>query len=540
MRLEEKIDSIFPRVEDIPEQFRQKRIDQNEYLIGGKIHRWEGPFIEVQSPICAPKDGRMAPMVIGGFPSMTPQKALEALKATARAYDSGRGPWPTMGVQGRIEHVLRFARAMREKREEVVRLLMWEIGKTLKDSEKEFDRTVDYIIDTTEALKDMDRAGSRFEKEQGVMAQIRRAPLGVTLCMGPYNYPLNETFATLIPALIMGNCVLFKPAKHGVLLLGPLLEAFAEAFPPGVVNTVYGEGASVIGPIMESGLVDCLAFIGSDKVADTLKKSHPKPHRLRCILGLGAKNPAVILPEADLDLAVAECVSGALSFNGQRCTAIKIIFVHESVAQRFADAFAQAVEKLKFGMPWEDGVTVTPLPVPGKPQTLAQWVEEAKAAGSAVINAMGGTVNGTYFHPAVVYPAIKGTTLYTKEQFGPVVPIVPYADITRPIRYIEHSAYGQQAAIFGADPKKIAELIDPLVNQVCRVNINSQCQRGPDAFPFTGRKGSAEGTLSVSDALRAFSIRTLVAAKDTAANREIFSRIVRERSSNFLSTDYLF
>jgi glyceraldehyde-3-phosphate dehydrogenase (NADP+) len=108
------------------------------------------------------------------------------------------------------------------------------------------------------------------------------------------------------------------------------------------------------------------------------------------------------------------------------------------------------------------------------------------------------------------------------------------------MRYVMESNYGQQVSIFGTDPDRIAELVDPLVNQVCRVNINSQCQRGPDTFPFTGRKDSAEGTLSVSDALRVFSIRTLVAAKEGPVNEALLTRILRERRSRFLSTDFLF
>jgi len=136
-----------------------------------------------------------------------------------------------------------------------------------------------------------------------------------------------------------------------------------------------------------------------------------------------------------------------------------------------------------------------------------------------------------------VTPAMR---LYREEQFGPVVPVVPFKEIEEPVRYIIESNYGQQASVFGQDPDAIAGLIDPLVNQVCRLNINSQCQRGPDMLPFTGRKDSAEATLSVSDALRCFSIRTLVAAKGEPLNREIVTRIVRERKSNFLSTDYLF
>jgi glyceraldehyde-3-phosphate dehydrogenase (NADP+) len=417
---------------------------------------------------------------------------------------------------------------------------MWEIGKSLKDSEKEFDRTVDYIVDTIDALKDMDRISSRFAIEEGVIAQIRRAPLGVVLCMGPFNYPLNETFTTLIPALIMGNTVVFKPAKLGVLLLRPLLECFRDSFPPGVVNTVYGEGQAVIAPLMQSGRVDCLAFIGSSKVADMLKHQHPQPHRLRSVLGLDAKNAGIVLPDADLTAAVEECLLGALSFNGQRCTALKILFVHESIVDAFLERFVRAVEALPCGMPWMEGVKITPLPEPGKPEHLSQWIDEACRRGARVLNAGGGTAEATFLRPAVVYPVAPGTKLYEKEQFGPIVPVVPFKHVDEPIRYVVESQFGQQVSLFGRDPHQLASLIDPFVNQVCRVNINSQCQRGPDKFPFTGRKDSAEGTLSVSDALRVFSIRTLVAAKGGGDNQKIITEIVRARQSAFLSTDFIF
>ena len=119
---------------------------------------------------------------------------------------------------------------------------------------------------TAQALKELDRVSSRFVIEQGIIGQIRRAPLGVSLCMGPFNYPLNETFATLIPALIMGNTVIFKPPKHGVLLYRPLLEAFRDSFPKGVVNILYGHGQKVIPPLMQSGKIDVLAFIGTSAV----------------------------------------------------------------------------------------------------------------------------------------------------------------------------------------------------------------------------------------------------------------------------------
>jgi glyceraldehyde-3-phosphate dehydrogenase (NADP+) len=540
MSLADNIQSIFPEEKDIPEEFRlEEPVNQYEYLINGQLRHWDGPMQEVLSPICIKTPSGITQKVLGSYPLLTEKESLEALNAAIGAYKSGRGLWPTMSVDQRIKHVEEFTYRMKEKRKEVVNLLMWEIGKSLQDSEKEFDRTVDYITDTIDALKDLDRISSRFVIEQGIIGQIRRAPLGVVLCMGPFNYPLNETFTTLIPALIMGNTIVFKTPKYGILLYRPLLEAFRDSFPEGVVNTVYGDGPTVVTPLMTSGKIDVLAFIGSNRVADILKKQHPRPHRLRSVLGLEAKNAAIVLPDADLDLAIKETMLGTLSYNGQRCTGLKILFVHSQIAESFLVHFSEAMGKLKFGMPWEKGVNITPLPETDKTKILNEFVEDAERFGAKVINESGGTVNKTFFYPAAVYPVNLQMRLYSEEQFGPIVPLLPFDDIEIPIKYIVDSNYGQQVSIFGSDPDVIADLIDPLVNQVCRVNINSQCQRGPDIFPFTGRKGSAEGTLSISDALRVFSIRTLVAAKDLDINKAIIRRIVREHKSNFLSTDFI-
>ena len=540
MALKEKISNLFPSQGSIPERFRlPSPVELRSYLLNGELRRWEGPMQEVFSPVCLRSGDGLSRQMVGRFPVMTEEDAQAVLDAAVNAYDCGRGRWPTMPVADRIACVQQFAYRMKEQRSEVVRLLMWEIGKSLQDSEKEFDRTVDYITGTIDALKDLERVSSRFVVEQGIIGQIRRAPLGVALCMGPYNYPLNETFTTLIPALIMGNTTILKPPRHGVLLFGSLLESFRDSFPAGVVNTVFGAGRTVIPPLMASGKVDVLAFIGTSRAADALQKEHPKVHRLRSVLGLEAKNPAIVLPDADLDAAVDECLAGSLSFNGQRCTAIKIIFVHESVADAFLSRFAAAIAGLKCGMPWETGVGITPLPEPGKPEYLAGLVADAVRLGGRVINESGGAIHGTFFYPALVYPVTAEMRLYAEEQFGPVIPVLPFSDIRTPIDYLTESDYGQQVSIFGRDAGVLADLIDPLVNQVSRVNVNSQCQRGPDIFPFTGRKDSAVGTLSVSDALRAFSIRALVAARESDLNKEIIRTIVREHKSNFLSTDFI-
>jgi len=535
------LDSLFPSAENIPETWRlEAPLEQRDYLVNGELRRWDGPLATVRSPVWLKHGNDEHQVVLGSAPLLDADTALSALDAAVQAYDKGRGAWPNMRVAERIQHVEAFLARMREQRQAVVKLLMWEIGKNLKDSEKEFDRTCDYIVDTINALKDLDRRSSRFELEQGTLGQIRRAPLGVALCMGPYNYPLNETFTTLIPALIMGNTVVFKPAKFGVLLIRPLLEAFRDSFPPGVINVIYGRGRETVSALMASGKVDVFAFIGTHKAASDLKKLHPRPHRLRAALGLDAKNPGIVLPQVDLDNAVEEAVTGALSFNGQRCTALKILFVHEDVVDAFLDKFQRKLAALKPGMPWEPGVALTPLPEPGKVDYLDGLVADATAKGARVLNEGGGHSRGSFFYPAVLYPVKRDMRVYHEEQFGPLVPVVPYRDLQTVIDYVLDSDYGQQLSLFGNDPATIGSLVDIFANQVGRININAQCQRGPDTYPFNGRKNSAEGTLSVHDALRVFSIRTLVATRFQEANKELISEIIRNRQSSFLTTDYIF
>lgn len=543
--IQSKVAALFPSLLDIPQEadFAPKGgvfEKGTACLIDGEVRVWSGPCEDVLSPIYVTTDGQKERRRIGPAAHLDTAHALQALDAADRAWNHGRGAWPTMRVQDRAERLSDFAVKMQTVRDECVRLLMWEIGKSLQDCQKEFDRTVQYITDTVEALKETDRAGARFSANGGVLAQIRRSPLGVVLCMGPFNYPLNETFTTLIPALAMGNTTVVKLPRYGLLCQMPLLSCFAECFPKGVVNIISGEGKQVAGPIIASGKVAALAFIGSSRAANILKRQHPMPNRLRSILGLDAKNPAVILEDADLDLTVRECVTGALSFNGQRCTALKLLFVQRRIADAFVQKLGAAVDGLPFGMPWEKGVKITPLPEPGAPEKMRGLVEDAIQKGAAVCNTNGGLTNESFYFPSVVYPVKPDMSLYSVEQFGPVVPVAVFDDVQEVFDYIVNSNFGQQASIFGQNPKTIGPLIDVFANQVCRINLNAQCQRGPDVYPFTGRKDSAEATLSVSDALRCFSIRSMTAAPDSEMGKALLSDILRDRTSNFVNTDYLF
>ncbi len=522
----------------IPSEFQITEIlVQNKYLVDGELKEWKGSTTEVFSTISA--TDTYTPTLLGSIPDMGEKEALEALDAAMNAYNRGQGVWPTMHVKDRIECMEKFVTQMETKRAEIVKLLMWEIGKSLPDSEKEFDRTVDYIYDTLEEYKQLDRNSAKFQKHDGVYAHIKRGPLGVVLCLGPYNYPLNETFALLIPAIIMGNTAIFKPAKHGVLLITPLLEAFQNSFPKGVINILFGRGRAVAAPIIQTGKVDVLALIGNSKSANALQNQHPKSNRLRLVLGLEAKNPAIILPDADMKLTINEVVAGTISFNGQRCTALKVVYVHDVVRENFLKDFSEAVDSLTFGNPWDEGVKLTPLPEPSKPDYIQELIDDALAKGAKIMNKKGGQRFDNYIWPAVLYPVTKDMRVYQEEQFGPVIPVLSFSDIEEPLDDMAESNYGQQVSLFGKDVYALAPLIDTLVNLVCRVNLNSSCQRGPDVYPFTGRKDSAQATLSVHDALRSFSIRTFVAFKDNELNNDTIEKLLETKLSNFVSTDYI-
>jgi len=270
---------------------------------------------------------------------------------------------------------------------------------------------------------------------------------------------------------------------------------------------------------METGLVDIFAFIGSSKAADSLVKAHPQPHRLKNLLSLDAKNLAVVMPDADLDIAVKECLAGSTSYNGQRCTAIKLIMCHKSIVDKFNEKFCAAVSALAAGSPFGKN-NITPL-ASSTTDYMKELTDDAISKGAKVLNEKdgGAHLDRTLFFPAVVFPVTAEMQLWHAEQFGPVIPIATYESIEEPISWLENMHFGQQSAIFTsqdatAPSAELAELLDVCALNTCRVNLNAQCQRGPDVFPFAGRRSSAQGTISVSEVLRAVSVETMVASKN--------------------------
>ena len=506
--------------------------DGLDYLIGGQVLTWKGPNAPVYSPIGKSSLKDQDGVYLGAVAQLGPEEAIRALSSARIAYRDGAGRWPLMTASQRISALECFLEMLRELEEPFVRMEMWEIAKPYSACRDEFERTIKYIEDSIAYLESNLNSSARISRSGAYVSVLRRTPLGVALCLGPFNYPLNETFAMVIPALLMGNAVVIKPPRYGCLCSMMLSDAFAAAFPPGVVNVIYGEGESIIDPLMSRGDVEILAFIGSAEVANHLVSLHPRPNRLTTVLGLEAKNPAFVFADADLELAAQECLDGAMEYNGQRCTAIKQVLVHQDVVERFVEIISEKADRLVCGMPWEDGVVITPLPGKDRAEWLQELLDDAVSLGARVSNQRSGLGPGTLWYPTILFPVNLEMKIAQVEQFGPVLPIGVFTGQSELVDYMRHSKYGQQASIFSQNPQSCARFIDVLANMVARINLNSQCRRSPDELPFTGRKDSAEGTLSVGEALKTFSLPSLVTANPKG--QALFWDIFKSNQSQFV------
>jgi glyceraldehyde-3-phosphate dehydrogenase (NADP+) len=357
-------------------------------------------------------------------------------------------------------------------------------------------------------------------------------PLGQVLCVAPFNYPINEFLTTIIPALLAGNVVIAKTPRFGTLANQHLMTAFAECFPPGVVSLLPGDGRVVLPAVIShkqndvfgnpKGTIDVLAFIGSEGAANAILGRHPTPSFVHKILGLGAKNAAIVLPGANLDEVAPKLVRGALGFNGQRCTAEKIVFVPAGAeGDALVAAIAKRVSALPLGMPWDPRAAITPLPEPTKLQAMWGMLEDAVGRGAVIANDKGGTGYFSIMRPAVVDKVVTGMRLYHEEQFGPIIPIVRYTAVAEVIDWHIRSPYGQQAGIHGPDSADRRALVHALASFVARINLDDVCQRGPDTFGFTAADKSGFGTLSIREALRSFSRSVIVQSPDRAAVERI-------------------
>ena len=549
------------------------------------------------------------PLILGRMPQFTTAQAYAVLQEAQAAWNGGAGVWTQMTLPERCAALRTFLQLLQQPstRQAMVTTLLHEIGKNRRDAEQEVDRTIQFAEQVLHVVEtDPDFTGTWQTIGTTTRAMVRRAARGIVMAVAPYNYPLNECYATIIPALLVGNIVVVKLPTVGGLVHLLTLPAWEQALPPGTIHFIAGSGRSTLPPLMETGAIDALAFIGGSykrereresqcvmcvcaygwmvvfvgrllvvfrvcvcqsfhvgilsfffswhtiigsKAADQLISSHPHPHRLKVFLQLEANNMAIYLKDLFDDTptaktlfehALKEAMIGSLSFNGQRCTALKLHFVPKDHADTFVPALVERVQALTVGLPdqrhgdKQEYSQITPLPNQGRIQYMQELIQDAVRKGARIVNERGGTIVGgphsTLMVPAVLYPVTPHMRVYHEEQFGPIVPITTYDDLDTVLKFGQDGMYAQQVSIFGQDSASTAVLIDRFHAVFGKINLNSQCGRSPDTLPFSGRRSSALGVMSVRDALHEFSVPTVVAMPQTVPHHQDFVSHLQQAS----------
>jgi len=303
-----------------------------------------------------------------------------------------------------------------------------------------------------------------------------------------------------------GNSVVLKPSTQGAISVLHIAELFLEAgVPPGVLNVVTGNSSEIGDYLVKHKDVDMIAFTGSTKVGKRIANLAGMKHLL---LELGGKDAVIVLEDADLDLAVRECVSGCFSYSGQRCTAVKRIILINSIADKFIDKFVKEADKLKHGKPEEDAY-ITPLINNEAADNIQELIDDANNNGAKKLMCKFRERN---FWGATIFDNVTSKCrLYHEEQFGPVAVIIRIKDEKEAIKVANDSEYGLQTGIFTNNINKAFDIASKL--EVGTVQINGRSDRGPDNFPFSCIKSSGIGTQGIK-----YSIEAMTRIKSTVLN----------------------
>ncbi len=442
--------------------------------------------------IFSPTDGSL----VGEVPAIGLGEADEFLKTAAQAQKS----WATVPVNERAAILHKAADILVHEKDTIAEVLVREIAKNRKSSLSEVTRTADLIHFTAEEGKRVTgeslSSGAFPGFHETKLSIVNRVPLGVVLAIAPFNYPINLAASKIAPALVAGNSVVFKPPTQGAVSALYLARVFCEAgLPAGVLNVITGQGRAIGDYLVSHPLVAMVAFTGSSKIGKHITSlAGMKP----LLLELGGKDAAIVLEDADLSLAAQHIVSGAFSFSGQRCTAVKRILVLESVAGKLIEELLPLVRKMTVGRP-EDDADITPLISIEAADFVQQLIDDAIQKGAKLL--IGNKREKNIVYPTIFDRVTVDMRIAWEEPFGPVLPILRVKTIDEAVKITNDSEYGLQASVFTKSLDEAFRVAARL--EVGTIQVNGKTERGPDHFPFIGVKSSGMGTKGIRYSIEA-------------------------------------
>jgi glyceraldehyde-3-phosphate dehydrogenase (NADP+) len=444
--------------------------------------------------------------IIGNVQAVTKEEVDEAIYSAQEAQKS----WAEVSLQERAKYLYKWANELVNMQDEIAEIIMKEVGKSLKDARNEVVRTADFIRYTVEEALHMHGESMKGDSFPGgsksKIAIIERVPLGVVLAIPPFNYPVNLAAAKLAPALISGNTVIFKPATQGAISGIKMIEAFHKAgFPKGLIHLITGRGSVIGDYLVEHKGINMISFTGGTNTGVHLAK---KAAMIPLVLELGGKDPGIVREDADLKEAAKQIISGAFSYSGQRCTAIKRVLVHECVADELVELLKAEIETLSVGSP-EDGNMVVPLIDDQSADFVQGLIDDALGKGATLV--IGNKRERNLIYPTLLDHVTEGMNVAWEEPFGPVLPVIRVSSDEEAIELANKSEFGLQASVFTKDINKAFAIANKI--ETGSVQINGRTERGPDHFPFIGVKGSGMGAQGIRK-----SIESMTREKVTVLN----------------------
>ncbi|MEK7367959.1 MAG: aldehyde dehydrogenase family protein [candidate division NC10 bacterium] len=454
-------------------------------LIGGK-------WVEAASgQTFADKNPANTEDVLGYFPRSDGRDVDAAARAAAGAFER----WRRVPAPRRAEVLFRAGEALVRRKEELARAMTREMGKVLKESRGDVQEGIDmtyYIAGEGRRLWGQTTPSELPDK----WAMSVRVPVGVVACIAPWNFPLAIPTWKLVPALVAGNTVIFKPAEDTPLLGHLLVEILLEAgLPPEVLQLVHGHGEEAGAPLVRHPLVNLVSFTGSSEVGQDVAVACAKEHR-RCSLEMGGKNCILVLEDADLDLAVDGAVWGGFGTTGQRCTAASRVIVHEAVAREFTDALVRRATRLRLGDGLLPETEVGPVVNEAQLTRVHGYTEVGQREGAELLCggafAREGALAKGYFYRPTVFAKVKPTMRIAQEEiFGPTVAVLPVRSFEEAVTVANGVRYGLSTAIYTRDVNRAFRAMGDL--QAGIIYVNAPTIGAEVHLPFGGVKATGNG-----------------------------------------------
>ncbi|KAL0285574.1 UNVERIFIED_CONTAM: NADP-dependent glyceraldehyde-3-phosphate dehydrogenase [Sesamum calycinum] len=411
-------------------------------------------------------------------------KVMETAKAAQKA-------WAKTPLWKRAELLHKAAAILKEHRAPIAEALIKEIAKPAKDAVTEVVRSGDLVSYCAEEGVRILGQGTFLVSdsfpgnERTKYCLTSKIPLGVVLAIPPFNYPVNLAVSKIGPALIAGNSLVLKPPTQGAVACLHMVHCFHLAgFPKGLISCITGKGS---------------------EIGDFLTM-HPGVNCIRW--NWEAKDACIVLEDADLDLVAANIIKGGFSYSGQRCTAVKVVLVMESVADTLVEKVKSKVAKLTVGPP-EDDCDITPVVSESSANFIEGLVTDAKQKGATFCQEY--KREGNLIWPLLLDHVRPDMRIAWEEPFGPVLPVIRIGSVEEGIHHCNASNFGLQGCVFTKDINKAMLISDAMESGT--IQINSAPARGPDHFPFQGIKDSGIGSQGITN-----SINMMTKVKSTVIN----------------------